>query len=147
MKTFEKEIEVRWSDCDPNMHVRHSAYYEYGAHIRICFFRECGYAPRKLSELNLGPILFKEECTFIKEIRPDETIRINMLKGEMTEDAARWSFHHELFNENGDKVAHLTVKGAWMDANERKLTVPPKDLAQKFHELPKGNDYVYSKTK
>ena len=145
MKKFEKEIEIRWSDCDPNMHVRHSAFYEYGAHARIKFFEECGYFAHTMSELNIGPVIFKEECNFIREIRPQETIRINLLKGEITKDASRWTFHHELFNHNNEKVAHITVKGAWMDLIKRKLTIPPIDLAVKFHELPIGEDYIYKK--
>lgn len=145
MKNFEKEIEVRWSDCDPNMHVRHSAYYEYGAHVRIKFFEECGYFAHTMNELNIGPILFKEECSFIREIRPHETIRINLLKGDITENASRWTFHHEFFNRNDKKVAHITLNGAWIDLTKRKLTTPPNDLAQKLHLLPNGKNFTYSK--
>ena len=35
MGTFTKEISIRWSDLDPNFHVRHSAYYDFGAQHRI----------------------------------------------------------------------------------------------------------------
>ena len=31
MASFIKEISFRWSDLDPNFHVRHSAYYDFGA--------------------------------------------------------------------------------------------------------------------
>lgn len=147
MKTFEREIEVRWSDCDPNRHVRHSAYYDYGAHVRIRFFIEQGYAASKLDQLNLGPILFKEECSFIRELRPDDVIRINLLKGELAEDASRWVLHHEIFNQKGEKCAHISLKGAWMDLGARKLTIPPAGLAKAFHELPEGEPYTYQKKK
>ena len=146
MKSFEKEIEIRWSDCDPNMHVRHSAYYEYGAHIRIKFFEACGYFAHTMSEMNIGPILFKEECNFIREIRPDETIRINLLKGDVSDDASRWTLHHELFNKNDEKTSQITVRGAWMNLSERRLTAPPNDLAQKFHALSEGKNYTYKKS-
>ena len=147
MKNFEKEIEIRWSDTDPNRHVRHSAYYEYGAHTRIRFFLDHGYTSAKMNELNIGPILFKEECSFIREIFPEDIIKVNLLKGEMSEDASRWVLHHEIFSQEGEKKAHITVKGAWIDLTLRKLTTPPADLAEAFHSLPEGDYYTYSKKK
>ena len=144
MIKYEKEIEVRWSDTDPNRHVRHSAYYEYGAHVRIRFFAENGFDSTKLSELNLGPVVFKEACSFIKEIHPNDTIRINLLKGQMKDDCSRWELHHEIFNRHG-KCAHITLTGAWMNLLERKLTVPPVELAEAIFQLPDGEEYVYKK--
>ncbi len=144
MKKYEKQIEVRWSDVDPNRHVRHSAYYEYGAHVRIKFFAENGFGSAEMNKLNIGPILFKEECSFIREISPDDTITINILKGAIAEDGSRWVLHHEIFNQNG-KSAHITIKGAWIDLNIRKLAKIPIGLAKILHELPPGENYIYSK--
>ena len=130
MKTFEKEIEVRWSDVDQNRHVRHSAYYDYGAHIRIRYFNELG---------------FNEECSFIRELNPDDTITINLLNGETSKDASRWALYHEIFNTKGEKCAHLKVEGAWIDLSKRKLTIPPIELANSMLDLPKGEDFSYKK--
>ena len=124
MKTFEKEIEVRWSDVDQNRHVRHSAYYDYGAHIRIRYFNELGFNAQKFAALNIGPVIFKEECSFIRELNPDDTITINLLNGETSKDASRWALYHEIFNTKGEKSAHLKVEGAWIDLSKRKLTIP-----------------------
>jgi len=145
MEKVEKIIEVRWSDCDPNRHVRHSAYYEYGAHIRIDFFAKIGFDADQMNHLNIGPILFKEECSFLKEIRPGESIKINLLKGDISEDGGRWVLHHELFNQQNEKSAHITVKGAWIDLELRKLTVPPPALAKVLLELPEGEYFTYGK--
>lgn len=144
MKKYEKEIEVRWSDTDPNRHVRHSAYYDFGGHVRIRFFADVGFDSTKMSQLNLGPIIFKEECSYLKEIHPNDTIRINLLKGSINKDCSRWVLHHEIFNKHG-KCAHITLKGAWMDLEKRKLIVPPTELADAFHDLYEGEDYVYRK--
>ncbi|MGB3464271.1 MAG: acyl-CoA thioesterase [Cyclobacteriaceae bacterium] len=143
--TFEKVIEVRWADCDANRHVRHSAYYDYGAHCRIKFFTELGFDSKKLDQLNLGPILFKEECNFLRELRAEDTITVNLLKGKVAEDGSKWELHHEIFNGAGQKSAHITISGAWMDLQKRKLTNPPANLASKLHELPDGERYVYQK--
>jgi acyl-CoA thioester hydrolase len=145
MEKFETEIAVRWSDVDHNKHVRHSAYNDYGAHARIQFFIHTGYDAARMDELNIGPILFHEECFFIKEIKLEDTIRINVLRGRIKEDGSRWVFHHEIFNSKNEKVAHITVTGAWMDMNHRKLTVPPKEIADSMLALVEGEPFVYKK--
>lgn len=143
--SYEKKIDVRWSDIDQNRHVRHSAYYDYGAHTRIQFFTQFGYNTNFMQELNIGPILFKEECTFLKELHADEVITVNLLKGDISEDGSRWVLHHEIFNQKGDKSAHITIKGAWMDLKLRKLTTPPVKIVEIINQLPKGDYFEYKK--
>lgn len=98
-----------------------------------------------MAKLKIGPILFKEECSFIREIRPDDVIRINLLKGVVAEDGSRWILHHEIFNQDDVKAAHITIKGAWIDTETRKLTAPPAGLAESVATLAVGEDYVYKK--
>ncbi len=143
MNAYEKHIDVRWADCDANRHVRHSAYYDYGAHSRIRFFSDLGFDSNALSKLNLGPILFKEECSFIKELRAEDSITINLLKGEINNDASRWVLHHEIYNQDNLKCAHISIKGAWIDTSKRRLAIPPNELALALHDLPEGDFFVY----
>jgi acyl-CoA thioester hydrolase len=142
---FEKEIEVRWADVDQNRHVRHSAYYDYGAHIRIACFTQAGYDAERMGQEGIGPILFHEECSFLKEIKSNDNVRINLLKGELHPDGLKFTLHHELFNAQGDKLAHITVKGAWMDLKRRKLCVPPQALKEAFEALDSGQRFVFKK--
>lgn len=86
MSAYEQKIAVRWSDVDQNRHVRHSAYYDYGAHVRIRFFADMGFGEADFERLSLGPIIFKESCSFIREIRSDEVVRVNILRGDMRPD-------------------------------------------------------------
>lgn len=141
----EVHIDVRWSDVDQNRHVRHSAYYDYGAHMRIQYFRSIGFDAGRMASLEIGPILFKESCSFIRELHAMDTVRVNMLVGSCTPDGSRWTLHHELFNQQGIKCAHLTVEGAWMNLKQRKLTVPPAELVSSLADLPPGEAYVYRK--
>ena len=64
MNNFIKNIEVRWSDLDPNFHVLHSKYYDFGAYCRMAFLVENGLSPATMLEHKIGPILFREECVF-----------------------------------------------------------------------------------
>ncbi len=142
---FEREIEVRWADVDQNRHVRHSAYYDYGAHIRVACLTEAGYDAERLGQEGIGPILFHEECAFLKEIKPNDTVRINLLRGDLHPVGLKFTLHHELFNAQGDKLAHITVKGAWMDLQRRKLCVPTQALREAFEVLDPGESFTYSK--
>lgn len=143
MSKYIKTIQVRWSDVDQNRHVRHSAYYDYCAFTRISFISSTGYDASELEKRHIGPILFKEECTFLRELKPDDVVTVNVLKGEMPENGSKWTIHHEIFNKEGKKAAHVTVYGAWMDLKLRKLTVPPKELADAFNHLEDGESYVH----
>ena len=143
MTPYQKEIEVRWADCDPNRHVRHSAFYDYGAHVRIRYFASIGFSAKIFETLHMGPVLFKEECTFLKELKIEDSVIINVLKGEISQDGSRWILHHEIYNGKQEKCAHLSVKGAWMDIEARKLCTPPAEIASAMHDLVQGKHYVY----
>ena len=145
MALFEKTIEVRWADVDQNRHVRHTAYYDYGAYTRIRFFIENGFDSDRMEELQFGPIIFREECSFIKEIHPSDTLKINLLRGPLREDGSRWTLYHELFNSKGEKCAHIAVDGAWMHPEKRKLVIPPSGIAKALYSLPIGEAFIFNK--
>ena len=42
MSEFNRMIQLRWSDLDPNFHIRHSVYYDWGAFVRVEFLNEHG---------------------------------------------------------------------------------------------------------
>jgi len=141
--SFQTSIAVRWSDVDHNQHVRHSAYYDYGAHCRIQFFDHINFGMNKLSEMQLGPVLFSEQCNFLRELKLNEIVRVNLLRGEVSANGRKWVLYHEMFNGEDEKVAHLRVFGAWMDVSQRKITAPPAALAEAFLALDEGKDYIH----
>ena len=120
---------VRWAELDPNGHMRHSAYADFAADHRVAWLAALGYDLRKFAELRLGPILFREETKFLKEVRGGEKIRVDGRIARSTDNAARWTIEHFIYKENGQLAATVTVDGAWLDLVHRKLTAPPADLA------------------
>lgn len=141
MKTFSIPIQVRWSDIDQNRHLRHSAYYDYGATARVAFFSEHGLTNMKLEELHIGPILFREEAIFKREIKFEDRITIDMVLTQATPDFARWSVRHQLFKEDGTLAAILNLNGAWIDIVKRKLAVPGEYVYSVFKDIPKADDF------
>ena len=116
-----KEVQIRWSDLDPNFHLRHSVYYDWGALSRIEFLYANGLTAELMNKLHFGPILFREECVFKKEIRLGDRIRIGLklLKGKR--DYSRWTIRHDIIKGDDIVSAILTVDGAWLDTDKRKL--------------------------
>jgi acyl-CoA thioester hydrolase len=143
MGIFTKEISIRWSDLDPNFHMRHSAYYDFGAQHRVEVLENEGLTLRVMQENHIGPILFREECIFRKEIRLGNKITISTKIGKMKPDASRWTIVHELRNEKDELCAVLSVDGAWMDTKTRKLASPTPEIVQEvMNAFPKTEDFV-----
>ena len=141
MKEFVKDIQLRWSDLDPNFHLRHSVYYDFGAFIRIAFFTDNGITPQVMTQHNIGPILFREECVFKKEIRFDDKVTINIKLDKSKADYSRWTVVHEIYKDDNVLAALITVDGAWLDTQKRKLAHPPDIFNTAFERIPKTENF------
>lgn len=140
--SYIKPVEIRWSDLDPNFHVRHSVYYDFGAFIRMTFLTEVGLGTDVLMQNNLGPVLFREECLFKKEIYFKDVVTISLALRQCTATYSRWTMQHEIVK-NGDTVAAIiTVDGAWMDISKRRLTVPPVLVGPAMDRVPRSADFT-----
>lgn len=143
MSVFTKEISIRWSDLDPNFHMRHSAYYDFGAQHRIEVLEKYGLTLKLMQQQFFGPVLFREECVFRKEIHLGDTITISTKIGKMKPDASRWTIVHEFLKNGSELCAVLSVDGAWMDVRLRKLANPTPEIAQEvMNAFPKTEDFV-----
>jgi acyl-CoA thioester hydrolase len=139
--TFEINFNTKWSDFDPNRHMRHTAYNDYAAEVRVRFFQKRGLSINEFAKLNIGPILFKEETSFFKEIHIGENITVKMELEGVSKGIERWRFNHQIYNKDGVLAAEIKVYGAWIDLVKRKLTAPPKKFAAIFNELPKTENF------
>ncbi len=64
MKSFEQKITVRWADLDPNGHVRHSIYYDYGAQARIAYLQREGFGLDWMKRMLSVRCCFERRRTF-----------------------------------------------------------------------------------
>lgn len=143
MGIFTKEISIRWSDLDPNFHMRHSAFYDFGAQHRIEVLEQHGLTMKIMQKQFFGPVLFREEAVFRKEIHLSDTITITTKMGKMKADASRWTIVHELRNQRDELCAVISVDGAWMDTKLRKLASPtPQIVVDVMNAFPKTEDFI-----
>jgi acyl-CoA thioester hydrolase len=138
---FAEKIQVRWADIDANRHLRHSVYYDYGATMRMQTLTEAGLSTKKLEELMIGPILFREEAIFKREILFEDQIKLTVELIKATQDYGRWSLRHQFLKDDNTLAAILTVDGAWIDLNKRKLAVPDEFVRNVFDQFPKAADF------
>jgi acyl-CoA thioester hydrolase len=141
MEKFSLPIQVRWSDIDQNRHLRHSAYYDYGATVRIACFSQHGLTNLKFEELHIGPIVFREEAIFKREIKFEDKITVDMFVTKATSDYSRWSIRHHFFKEDGTLCAIINLDGAWIDVVKRKLAIPDEFIQSIFQNFPKADNF------
>lgn len=138
-----KSFEIRWADIDANNHVLHSKYYDYGAHVRISLFADYGVTMQVLAEYHIGPILFREECLFRKELHFGDAMKMNVEITKSKKDFSRWSMKHLLYKNEDMLAAEITVDGAWIDTVKRKLAIPPQSFLSILENAPKSADFVW----
>ena len=141
MEQYSKKLEIRWADLDPNFHVLHSKYYDYGAYCRMSFFTEHGITPAVMIENNIGPIIFREECIFKREIKFGDELEVFLKLSKWNEDASRWSMVHELWTNGNTLAALITIDGAWIDTSIRKLAKPPEVCMVGIKLIPKADNF------
>jgi acyl-CoA thioester hydrolase len=143
MTKFEMPVQVRWSDVDANHHVRHSVYYDWGAMCRMEFLTQEGLSDSVFNQLQVGPILFREESKFRREIRMHDKIRIDLHLLQAKRDFSRWSIRHSIWKEDNIEAAILTVDGAFLDIHTRKLTTPPELAFSVFSAMPQWPEFQW----
>ncbi len=139
--SFKVGFTSRWADFDPNNHMRHSAYNDYAAEARVRMFNAYGLSLIEFNKLNIGPVLFREETNFKKEIRLSEDITVEVFLKGMSENGERFRFYHKIYKEDGRLAAEIEIYGAWLDLKERKLTRPPEIVLQTLRDIERTEDF------
>ncbi|MFD2600120.1 acyl-CoA thioesterase [Sphingobacterium corticis] len=140
-KTF-YEGQVLWAQIDANRHLRHSSYADFCAQARSNMLKKIGLSLTDFAKHQIGPILFREELIYHREVHLDEFIRVEVEMNKYNLKNSRFSFRHTIYKENGVKAAEVNVDGAWMDLKARKLTNIPADWQGYIQHIPKSDDYI-----
>lgn len=133
--------QVLWSQIDANGHLRHSAYSDLCTQARSNMMKLVGFSMQEFAKYKIGPILFKEETIYFKEIRMDEEVYVKVLMTKFNDENHRFSITHELYNSKDVKCAVVNVDGAWMNLVERKLTLIPNELVGLIEFIPKSKNF------
>lgn len=140
---YSKSFQVLWTNIDANRHLKHSAYADYAAQIRLSYFHEHGFPIDEFARLQIGPILFREETIYFKEVGMNELIKVDLFLAGGRKDGSRWRIIHNIFRSDGEKAATIEVDGAWMDLVKRKLANPPEQVLSMVEHMPKVPQFEF----
>lgn len=145
MTPFTMSFPVRWADLDPARHLRHSAYNDYGTHVRFAYLDRHGFGTEAFERLDFLPVILREEVRFLREVLQGDTITLDMRLTAASPRLTRFRLAHDVTRGDGVLAATIEVDGGWMDLTHRKLIAPPAELAalmrrlqpeEGFEELP-----------
>ncbi len=142
MNEFSRNMQIRWADLDPNFHLRHSVYYDWGAFCRIEFLNEYGLTSEVMNKMQFGPIIFREECIFRREIRLGDEVCMDLAVKKGKRDFSRWTIQHQIFK-SSDLAAIINLDGAWINLQLRKLFTPPEIVHNVFNKMPRAEEFQW----
>lgn len=140
---FRTRIQLRWADIDANFHLRHSVFYDLCAQQRIVALQSVGLTMDVMQQHHFGPIIFREECIFRREIKLTDDLFLELAVRHLSRDRRKWSFAHTFIKADGTDCATSNCEGAWMDTGSRKLTAPPAHLGDNLELLPRAPDFTW----
>lgn len=137
---YKKTFEARWADIDMNGHMRHTAYNDYAAQARVGIFDVFELGMNELAKYGVGPVLFREETKFLKEIRLGQIFNVDTRIKAMNKNFRKWSIVHQV-TIDADVAAIITVDGAWLGLKSRKIETPPEQMVKCITDFPKTEDF------
>jgi len=109
----------------------------------VAYMTDNGLTPFIMQQQQIGPILFREECVFKKEIHFNDVVEVNVQLVKSSPDMSRWTMTHEIWKNGNTLSAIITIDGAWINTALRKLAVPPESFKQVFEQMPRTENFEY----
>lgn len=119
-------FEVRWADCDANKHMRHSAYADMAAHSRVKYLLSLGLTDAWMKEHQIGPVLFKESTDYFREVHLGDLLTVHVEAGEPTGSDKSVNLVCNIYKNDDELAARVTVLSAWIDLVKRKVVPVPE---------------------
>ena len=93
-------------------------------------------------ELHLGPILFREDTRYLREVRANETITVTTELSGLSDNGKHWRMRHQIFKADGSLACVIDVQGAWLDLVSRRTVPASAELLTALRGLPRSSDYA-----
>lgn len=138
---FERTLVAGWGDMDFNAHMRNTAYLDKSADVRMMYFAEHGFPMSEFARLQLGPVVMRDQIDYFRECRLLDEIRVTLALAGLSEDGSRMTLRNE-FHREGLLCARVTSTVGWFDLRQRKLIVPPPELAALLRALDRSDDFA-----
>lgn len=138
---YKQYFRARWGDMDFNGHMANTAYLNVAGDVRMMYFEEHGFSMRDFEELNIGPVVMKDEIEYYKELRLLERIEVYYLLAGFSDDGSRFRLRNIFYRSDGKKAAIITTTGGWLDLSQRRLVEAPTRLFDAMMGLARTEDF------
>lgn len=140
-QAFQEHFTARWADVDANRHLRNTVFSELATHTRFRLLQAHGFGQAAFESHRFGPVMFSEEVRYRREVLFGETMTVNVLFAGLSPDGSHWRVRQEVARADGKQAAVLTIDGAWIHLDTRKLVPPPPALLDILRRLPRTGDF------
>jgi acyl-CoA thioester hydrolase len=89
----------------------------------------------------IGPVLFREESRFQRELRLGDQVVIDVRLAAASAEGRKWRMSHRILKA-GELAATLEVDGAWLDLRARKIVAPPPEMVRAFDGFARTEDFT-----
>jgi acyl-CoA thioester hydrolase len=142
-RAHQERFVVRWSDLDANRHVRNTIFSELATHSRFRMLESHGFSQEHFERLRFGPVMFREDIRYRREIHFGEEVLVNVLIDGLSPDGSHWKVRQEVLRaENMKQAAVITIDGAWLHLDGRKLVAPPQELLEILGRLRRTSGFA-----
>ena len=93
--------------------------------------------------LGIGPVLFREETKFLREIRMGEKLIVDLVLVKARKDASKWTIRSSIYKKDGTLSAIVEVDGAWLDLKQRRIIKPPQEIVDMISAAPLAEDFEW----
>jgi acyl-CoA thioester hydrolase len=138
---FEMTLHVRWGDLDSNGHMANAAYLDACVDVRFAYFTASGFPPARFHDAGIGPVIFRDEVEYFRELRLLDPMRITLAMAGLSDDGSHFRLLNEYFRADGQRAARLLTTGSWFDLRARRLSRPPEDLAAALRAMPRAEGF------
>lgn len=132
---------IRWNDLDPNRHVANVSYVAFMTHTRMKYLQSQGIDQAWFDRNRMGPAILNEDFHYLREVFPEETVKVDVELLGLSEDKKFIRFSHCLYNSKGQLAVYGTLLFVWINLDTRKITLAPPELQQAVDNLPKAEGF------
>ncbi len=111
---------------------------------RITYLQEKGLTPALMQKMNFGPIIFREEAIFRKEVCYNDLISVNLQLIKARRVYSRWTIRQEIIRNNEIRCAIVTIDGAWLNVIDRKLIIPPVEAIHVYELMSLNENFQWT---
>ncbi len=121
-----QRFQIRYSDLDTNGHVANTSYLKFSLDTRVGYLFSNGLTAEMMRESGFGPVVFREDISYLKELHAPENIEVHYWAKSLHEDGIRFELCTEIRRQDGELAASVDIQGGWMNLSRRRLEKPPK---------------------